>query len=251
MYTNIKKCTRENIRKFDLVRKILFNYRFSLKMITSYENVEYCRVLKNMIVVIDYNVGNVKSVCKAFDHIGCESILSRDLSDIDKATGLVLPGVGAFGYAMSMLGDVAEPIKDVVEKGKPILGICVGYQLLFNGSCEKGDNEGLGLISGDVIDIPTGRVVPHMGWNSVYLPQDMNLFEGLGESKHFYFAHSYYSKIKDEQAKVAYTDYGFKLPAAVQKGNIFGTQFHPEKSGPSGLAVLKNFYRFCEKGYRI
>jgi len=201
-----------------------------------------------MVVVIDYDVGNVKSVCNAFERIGCKARLSRDPQDVEYAWGLVLPGVAAFGFAMNALGDLAELLRAVVAKGKPLLGICVGYQLLFDQSCEHGTYEGLGLIKGNVVNIPQGRTIPHMGWNSVKLPQDMRLFEGLGPAKHFYFAHSYYSQVADPQALFAYTDYGFELPAAVQKGNVYGTQFHPEKSGPNGLRVLKNFYRICEKG---
>jgi glutamine amidotransferase len=201
-----------------------------------------------MVVVIDYDVGNVKSVCNAFGRVGCPSKLSRDPQDIEYASGLVLPGVAAFGYAMNALGELAELLKAVAAKGKPLLGICVGYQLLFERSCEHGNHKGLGLIKGDVINIPEGRTIPHMGWNLVELPGNMRLFEGLGPAKHFYFAHSYYSQVADDQAEYAYTDYGFKLPAAVQKGNVFGTQFHPEKSGPNGLHVLKNFYTICEQG---
>ncbi len=201
-----------------------------------------------MVVVIDYDVGNVKSVCNAFERIGCKAKLSRDPQDVEYASGLVLPGVAAFGFAMNALGDLAGLLRMVVARGKPLLGICVGYQLLFDQSCEHGTYKGLGLVKGNVVNIPAGRTIPHMGWNSVILPSDMKLFEGLGSAKHFYFAHSYYSQVADEQAVVAYTDYGFELPAAVQKGNVYGTQFHPEKSGPNGLHVLKNFYRICEEG---
>jgi glutamine amidotransferase len=201
-----------------------------------------------MVVVIDYDVGNVKSVCNAFERIGCKAKLSRDPQDVEYASGLVLPGVAAFGFAMNALGDLAGLIRMVVAKGKPLLGICVGYQLLFDQSCEHGTYKGLGLVKGNVVNIPAGRTIPHMGWNSVELPQDMRLFEGLSSAMYFYFAHSYYSQVADEQAIVAYTDYGFELPAAVQKGNIYGTQFHPEKSGPNGLNVLRNFYRICEEG---
>jgi glutamine amidotransferase len=200
-----------------------------------------------MIVVIDYNVGNVRSVCKAFAHIGCEVKLSCDKTEIRNAAGLILPGVAAFGYAVSALGKLADSIKEIALSGKPLLGICVGHQLLFEKSFEYGEHKGLGLIKGSVIQLPPGRVIPHMGWNKVKLPKNMNLFNGLGEEKHFYFAHSYYAQIKDAQASIAYTDYGFDLPAAVQKGSIFGTQFHPEKSGPSGLQVLKNFASICKE----
>jgi glutamine amidotransferase len=200
-----------------------------------------------MIVVIDYNVGNVKSVCNAFVHIGCDVKLSRERRDIENACGLVLPGVAAFGYAVDALGSLAEPIKDAASGGKPLLGICVGHQLLFDESCEYGTHRGLGLIGGNVVPIPAGRVIPHMGWNLVNLPEGMDLFAGLGEEKHFYFAHSFYADVTDAQAKIAYTDYGFDMPASVQKRNIYGMQFHPEKSGEDGLKVLKNFAEICEK----
>ncbi|MFC1738024.1 imidazole glycerol phosphate synthase subunit HisH [Planctomycetota bacterium] len=201
-----------------------------------------------MIIVIDYNVGNVKSVCNAFNYIGCDVKLSCDTADIETATGLILPGVAAFGYAVKALGDIAEIIKKFAATGKPLLGICVGYQMLFDESCEHGQHRGLGLVSGKVVGIPAGRVIPHMGWNLVKLPADMDLFDGLPDEKYFYFAHSFYADVKDKELKIAYTDYGFQMPAAVQKNNIYGTQFHPEKSGPAGLALLKNFARTAEKG---
>ena len=201
-----------------------------------------------MIVVIDYNVGNVKSVCNAFAYIGCEVKLSSEAADIEAADGLVLPGVAAFGYAVGELGQTAELIKKAVSAGKPLLGICVGYQLLFESSCEHGEHKGLNLVSGKVVGLPPGRVIPHMGWNRVQLSADMDLFADLGEAKHFYFAHSYYADVADEKAKIAYTDYGFQLPAAVQKDNIYGTQFHPAKSSKQGLKILKSFAGICERG---
>ncbi len=200
-----------------------------------------------MIVVIDYNVGNVKSVCNAFRHIGCEAVLSREPGTIEKATGLVLPGVAAFGYAVNALGSLAGLIKEVALDGRPLLGICVGYQMLFDTSIEYGRHKGLGLIGGNVVPIPKGRVIPHMGWNLVKLPEDMDLFVGLGKEKHFYFAHSFCAEPTDEQVKIAYTEYGFELVASVQKAKIYGTQFHPEKSGKAGLKVLQNFYKICKQ----
>jgi glutamine amidotransferase len=200
-----------------------------------------------VIVVIDYNVGNVKSVCNAFRFIGCEVELSSEPDAVENAAGIVLPGVAAFGYAVSALGSLAGLIKEVALGGKPLLGICVGYQMLFEQSSEYGRHDGLGLVSGSVVPIPAGRVVPHMGWNLVKLPEDMELFAGLGSEKHFYFAHSFYAEVADGGARVAFTDYGFDLPAAVQKANIYGTQFHPEKSGRTGLKVLENFYEICKR----
>jgi len=200
-----------------------------------------------MIAVIDYNVGNIKSVCNAFRYIGCDIELSCRPQTIEKAWGLVLPGVAAFGYAIGALGSLAGLIRDLAGSGKPLLGICVGFQLLFEQSSEYGDHKGLGLVGGRVVPIPPGRVIPHMGWNLVEFAPQMDLFAGLGRAKHFYFAHSYYAEVSDEKTAVAYTDYGFALPAAIQKGNIYGVQFHPEKSGKNGLRLLENFYNICKK----
>jgi len=200
-----------------------------------------------MIVVIDYNVGNVKSVCNAFRYNGCEVVLSKDPQTIKNATGIVLPGVAAFGYAVNALGPIAEVVKEVALQGKPLLGICVGYQMLFETSTEYGLHKGLGLISGNVVPIPEGRVIPHMGWNLVKFPEGMDLFEGLGSEKHSYFAHSFHAQPSDTQAKIAYTEYGMDIVASVQKNNIYGVQFHPEKSSHGGLQVLKNFYNICQK----
>jgi glutamine amidotransferase len=198
-----------------------------------------------VIAVIDYSVGNVKSVCNAFHHIGCEVELSRDPVRIGKASGLILPGVAAFGYAMEALGSAAGLVKQAAAAGKPILGICVGHQLLFDESCEYGPHQGLGLIQGTVVPIPPEQTVPHMGWNLVELPRDMDLFAGLGPAKHFYFAHSFHVQVQDTQAKIAHTDYGFPLTASIQKAHIYGVQFHPEKSGVQGLQVLRNFQEIC------
>lgn len=200
-----------------------------------------------MIIVIDYDIGNVRSVCNAFRYIGCDVKLSCEPEDIQNADGLVLPGVAAFGYAANALGQMTQLVTQMAKDGKPLLGICVGFQLLFDQSIERGEHDGLGLVSGRVIPLPPGRVIPHMGWNQVSLPEDMHLFDGLGAQKHFYFAHSYYADIKDSQARIAYTDYEMQLPAAVQKENVYGVQFHPEKSGPAGLKVLQNFANICQK----
>lgn len=200
-----------------------------------------------MIVVIDYSVGNVQSVCNAFRHIGCEAQLSRDPAVVEEAAGLVLPGVAAFGYAMEALGNAAELVKRAAAAGKPILGICVGHQMLFDESSEYGPHKGLGLIRGNIVPIPPSQTVPHMGWNLVEMPEGMDLFTGLRPAKHFYFANSYHARVDDEQARVAYTEYGSLLVASVQKDNIYGMQFHPEKSGNQGLQVLRNFQTICTR----
>ncbi|MBW8014961.1 MAG: imidazole glycerol phosphate synthase subunit HisH [Planctomycetes bacterium] len=199
-----------------------------------------------MIVVMDYGVGNVKSVTNAVKYIGCDVKVSCEPEDIAAADGIILPGVGACGYAMEAIGDLADTIRQIAASGKPLLGICLGYQLLFDENHEHGIHKCLGLISGKVIPIPPGLTIPHMGWNLVEFEDDMRLFEGLGKARYFPFAHSYYAEISDPLAKVAYTEYGVKISASVQKGNIYGCQFHPEKSGNDGLQILKNFENICK-----
>ncbi len=202
-----------------------------------------------MLVIIDYGVGNVRSVTNAFRYIGSDITVSCEPSVIAKADGLILPGVGASGYAMQKVAPIADSIKEQAVAGKPLLGICVGFQLLFDESHEMGTHRCLGLIGGQVIPIPTdlGLTIPHMGWNYVTFDSGMRLFEGLGEGKHFAFANSFYAKLDDPQARAATTDYGVAITGAVEKGNIFGTQFHPEKSAADGLQVLKNFVKICSE----
>lgn len=203
-----------------------------------------------MLVVIDYRVGNVKSVCNALDHIGCEATLSRAEADIENADGIILPGVASFGYAAGQLGEAGRYIQ-AAAAATPVLGICVGCQLLFDYGTEHGRCAGLGLIGGSVVAIPCGappaaRRVPHMGWNEVTVAEGDPLFAGLRRREHFYFAHSYYAQVTDSEAEVAYADYdGLAIPAVIRKDRSYGLQFHPEKSGPAGLSVLKNFDSIC------
>ena len=200
-----------------------------------------------MIVVIDYNVGNIKSVRNALDWLGIEDALSAEPAAIERADGIILPGVAAFGYAMEQLGATAEAVRRAVLAGKPLLGICVGFQLLFDASSELGEHKGLGLVKGRVAAIPhrPGLAIPHMGWNAVCWPDGMDLFSGLEPGEHFYFAHSYCADVADPAARTALTDYGGAVTAAVCKGNIYGVQFHPEKSGEAGMQLLRNFARLC------
>ncbi|MFZ9032936.1 MAG: imidazole glycerol phosphate synthase subunit HisH [Anaerohalosphaeraceae bacterium] len=202
-----------------------------------------------MLVIIDYGVGNVQSVTNAFRYIGSDITVSCDPAVIDRAHGLILPGVGASGYAMEKIAPIADVIKSQAATGKPLLGICVGYQLLFEESYEMGTHQCLGLVKGKVIPIPTdmGLTIPHMGWNYVKFDDDMRLFQGLGEGKHFAFANSFYAQMDDPDAKVAYTGYGIQMTGAVEKGTIYGCQFHPEKSAADGLQVLKNFVKICHE----
>ncbi len=202
-----------------------------------------------MLVIIDYGVGNVRSVTNAFRYIGSDITVSCEPSVIEKADGLILPGVGASGYAMQKVAPIADCIKSQAAAGTPLLGICVGFQLLFDESYEMGTHKCLGLIKGKVVPIPTdlGLTIPHMGWNYVKFADNMRLFGSLGEGKHFAFANSFYAQVDDAQTKVAVTEYGVQVTAAVEKGNIYGCQFHPEKSAADGLQVLKNFVKICDE----
>jgi glutamine amidotransferase len=203
-----------------------------------------------MLVIIDYGVGNVRSVINAFRYIGSDIQVSCEPQEIRRSEGLILPGVGASGYAMQKLAPLAEVIRQEAQAGKPLLGICVGYQLLFEESYEMGTHRCLGLIAGKVVPIPKtlGLTIPHMGWNYVEIPAGMALLEDMRPGRYFAFAHSFYAEISDSAARVAKTHYGLDLPATVQKNNIFGCQFHPEKSAADGLKFLKNFAAYCRKG---
>ena len=198
-----------------------------------------------MIAIIDYDAGNLKSVEKALQSIGEDTIVSRDREEILRADKVILPGVGSFGDAMQKLRDykLDEVIKEVTESGKPFLGICLGLQLLFERSEETPGVEGLGILKGEILRIPDheGLKIPHMGWNSLHLQNDGRLFRGIPEETYVYFVHSYYLQADDEDIVAATTEYGVKIHAAVEKDNIFACQFHPEKSSTVGLQILKNF----------
>lgn len=200
-----------------------------------------------MIAIIDYGVGNLFSVEKALAALGADAKITSDARTIAAADKIVLPGVGAFGDCMENLTatGLIPTIKDFVKTGKPMLGICVGLQILFEGSEESIGVAGLGLLRGKVRRIQApGLKVPHMGWNSLTIKsprQPLDLFQGLSEKPYVYFVHSYHAVPQDSSIVTATTEYGSELTAAVAKGNIQATQFHPEKSGDVGLAILKNF----------
>ncbi|MCR5608412.1 MAG: imidazole glycerol phosphate synthase subunit HisH [Lachnospiraceae bacterium] len=198
-----------------------------------------------MIAIIDYDAGNIKSVLKAFEYIGENVVLTRDKNEIIKADKVVLPGVGSFGDAMEKIHnyDLYDVIKEVVSKEVPFLGICLGLQLLFENSDETKGVNGLKLLEGNIIKIPEaeGLKIPHMGWNSIKINPSSRLFKGISDNSYVYFVHSYYLKAKSESIVAATTEYGVNIHAAVEKGNLFACQFHPEKSGEVGLNILKNF----------
>ena len=198
-----------------------------------------------MIAIIDYDAGNLKSVEKALIKVGAEPVVTRDADVILQADKVILPGVGAFGDAMEKLEHfgLVETIRKVVKKGTPLLGICLGLQLLFEYSEEKEGCKGLCLLKGGVKRIPdaTGLKVPHMGWNSLKVTEGAKLFANLPENPYVYFVHSYYLQAEESEIVAATSEYGVTIHASVEKDNIFACQFHPEKSGETGLAILKNF----------
>ncbi len=198
-----------------------------------------------MIAIIDYDAGNLKSVEKALVSLGENVVVSRDSSVILEADKVILPGVGSFGDAMNNLDHfgLVDTIKNVAASGKPFLGICLGLQLLFERSDETPGAEGLSILPGEILRIPNkeGLKIPHMGWNSLDINPQSKLFENIANQSYVYFVHSYYLKAGDEAIVAASTEYSTHIHAAVERGNVFACQFHPEKSSDVGLKILKNF----------
>ena len=201
-----------------------------------------------MVAIIDYGVGNLFSLKSSFAAIGAEVTVTRDADVIRAADKIILPGVGAFGDAAAKLREtgLVPVLLDEVKKGKPMMGICLGMQLLFDKSYEYGEHNGLGLIKGEIRPIsdviPAELKIPHIGWNALDIKKDVPIFKYLNSGDHVYFVHSFYGA-KCDDSVIATTEYGSTLTAAVANGNVFGCQFHPEKSGNVGLSILK---AFCE-----
>lgn len=198
-----------------------------------------------MIAILDYDAGNIRSVEKALQHLGEETILTHDFREIQKADKVILPGVGAFGDAMEHLKhyELDRAIKEVIAMDKPFLGICLGLQLLFESSDETPGVEGLGILKGNILRIPEedGLKIPHIGWNSLEFPREGRLFQDLPADPYVYFVHSYYLQAQEPQIVTATCEYGVQIHASVEKNQVFACQFHPEKSGEVGLKILKNF----------
>jgi len=203
-----------------------------------------------VIAIIDYGMGNLRSVQKGFEKIGAEAVITADPKVVLEADKVVLPGVGAFRDCMSNLeqGGFVDPILRVITEGRPFLGICVGMQLLFNDSVEFGLYKGLGVIPGHVLRFPDGMKengeelkVPHMGWNQISFKQSPPAFDGIEAESNVYFVHSYFVKPDDESVVATTTNYGIEFCSSIWKDNIVATQFHPEKSQEIGLRILKNF----------
>lgn len=197
------------------------------------------------IAIIDYQMGNLRSVQKGFERVGHVAKITSDPAELAAAERVVLPGVGAFGDAMAELRrrDLVGPIRDAISQGKPFLGICLGLQLLFDVGFEGGEFAGLGILRGKVVrfDLPRDMKVPHMGWNQGRIVRRAPILEGIGDGTYFYFVHSYYVVPKEPQLVAIEADYGQPFCAAVWRDNVFATQFHPEKSQTDGLRILKNF----------
>lgn len=198
-----------------------------------------------MIAIIDYDAGNLRSVEKALLALGEQPVITRDAEVLLSADKVILPGVGSFGDAMGRLRQygLVDVIHQIVEKGIPFLGICLGLQLMFERSDESEGVEGLGLLGGEILKIPDceGLKIPHMGWNSLDIRDGSRLFAGIPDQSYVYFVHSYYLKAADENIVAASAEYSTHIHAAVESGNVFACQFHPEKSSDVGLRILKNF----------
>ena len=198
-----------------------------------------------MIGIIDYDAGNIRSVEKAFAHLGEQTVVSRDPKVLMDADKVVLPGVGSFGDAMGNLHKygLVPVIHDMVNSGKPFLGICLGLQLLFESSEETPGVEGLGILKGRILRIPPAPSlkIPHMGWNSLHLQNNGRLFRDIPEDTYVYFVHSYYLHAEEPEIVKAVTDYSTEIHVSVEKDNVFACQFHPEKSSRYGLKILENF----------
>ena len=198
-----------------------------------------------MIAIIDYDAGNLKSVQKALKYIGQDSIITRERQELLTAEKVILPGVGAFGDAMVNLKkyELDKVVHELAAMDKPLLGICLGLQLLFEASEESPGVKGLGLLKGEILRIPDcpGLKIPHIGWNSLHLQGDGRLFQGISQNPYVYFVHSYYLKAEEPSIVKATTDYSVNIHASVEKGNLFACQFHPEKSSETGLQILRNF----------
>lgn len=204
-----------------------------------------------MIAIVDYGMGNLRSVSKAFQSQGFPVSVTNNSADIEGASGLVLPGVGAFGDCVKHLGEfgLIDPIKDYIASGRPFLGICLGLQVLFEESEESPGAQGLGILKGKVVRFPRFEKehlkVPHMGWNQIDIKKDVPVLEGIPNDSWFYFVHSYYAAPEDEGVIAVTSRYGFDFTAAVATENIFACQFHPEKSSALGLGILGNFASIC------
>ena len=209
-----------------------------------------------MIAIVDYGMGNLRSVENALHFIGCEALITSDKEVINNAQALILPGVGAFGRAMYNLKETGldKVVVDEIKKNKPFMGICLGLQILFEYSEEGGERvEGLGVFGGSIKHIPAGEnlKVPHMGWNSLKVKDQSTLLKGFKKVPYVYFVHSYFLNANDKKIVVATSTHGIEMDVAIEKDNTFAFQFHPEKSGDIGLSILRNFAKITNENSKI
>jgi len=204
-----------------------------------------------MIAIIDYDMGNLRSVQKAFEAVGHRAVITRQRHAIAEASHVVLPGVGAFGDCMRNLEsyDLIDPIRKSIDSGKPFLGICLGLQLLFTESTEFGSHKGLNILPGKVVRFQSKETeegstplkIPHMGWNAIRMKKSSRLLEGVDDNAYMYFVHSYYVAPEQQDVVCTATEYGGSFVSSIERNNVFGCQFHPEKSQTGGLKMLRNF----------
>ncbi|MEM2971168.1 MAG: imidazole glycerol phosphate synthase subunit HisH [Candidatus Bathyarchaeia archaeon] len=199
------------------------------------------------IAIIDYGLGNLRSIRKGLEKAGAEAYITRE-ADVCMADAVVLPGVGAFEEAIKNLKPLSHIVYEQVQLGKPLLGVCLGLQLLFSVSTEGGLRRGLDVFEGKVVELPSNVKVPHMGWNTLKIVKPENpLVNGLPNNSYAYFVHSYYGEVEDKKDVVAETTYGIVFPSILSKGNVFATQFHPERSATTGIKILKNFVNYVKR----
>jgi len=206
-----------------------------------------------MIAIVDYGMGNLRSVQRAFEYVGAEAIVTAHRETIESASAVVLPGVGAFGKAMSNLEQegLTDVIRQVIAQGRPFLGICLGLQLLFEDSEEMGQHKGLGILGGKVRRFEVNLKVPQIGWNQIHIQRASPLLEGVADGSYAYFVHSYYVVPADPDIVLATTDYEIDYASIIGQDNAFGIQFHPEKSQSVGLRILRNFTALIERGEQL
>ncbi len=201
------------------------------------------------IAIFDYGAGNLFSLKSALERNGAESVeIIYDLKDLDRFDGLVLPGVGNFDPAIESIEDGARHLDRAIDRGMPVMGICLGMEMLFERS-EEGKLDGLKILDGEVVLLPKNKVkIPHMGWNNLQIKRDSKLLKGVKDNSWVYFVHSYRTAPKDRKLVVATSDYGVSVPAVIERDNLIGVQFHPEKSGEVGAVMLRNFIKMCDNG---
>jgi imidazole glycerol-phosphate synthase subunit HisH len=231
----------------NLVTRVTSSYATAvdLAVATYLMNSHNKAVQTSMIHIVDYGMGNLRSVQKAFERLEVEAVICSDASELGRAERVVLPGVGAFRDAIAELRrqDLVRPLKDLVDAGRPLLGICLGQQLLFDVSYEDGEFEGLGFIAGKVVrfEEQPDLKIPHMGWNSLEFAKPSPIYDGIADGSYVYFVHGYHTVPQNEDVIASRCDHGGRFISSVSSGNIYATQFHPEKSQSIGLRLLKNF----------